>query len=119
MAAVPDFSLWAYRRVLRVWSAEVLPGLRQAIMTMKDLFSEINESRKTMVSLDALNGTWPDLESKARMHSFNARRDLLISAPSMRRCRLLLYVSCARSDPAKSTSSNLPIVLPLDSRTKI
>jgi hypothetical protein len=34
---------------------------------------------------------------------------LLISAPSILRCRLLLCVSCARSLPARSTSTSFPL----------
>lgn len=46
-------------------------------------FSPMKESRKTCVSFEALKGRWAPLRPKARMHSFSARSDLLISAPSM------------------------------------
>ena len=46
-------------------------------------FSPMNESRSTCVSLDALKGRWAPLRPNARMHSFRASRDLLISAPSI------------------------------------
>jgi len=53
-----------------------------AIITILELLGFKNESRKTMVSLDALNGTCELLASRARMHSFSASKLLLISAPS-------------------------------------
>ena len=69
-------------------------------------------SLKTWVNLDALKGTWVSgfvfFSSKALMHSFKANKDLFISAPSALLCRLLLWVSCALSEPAKSTKDNLP-----------
>ena len=56
---------------------------------------DINESRSTMVSLDARNGTCTPgmprfLASSAHTHSFSARSDLLISAPSSLLYLLLL-----------------------------
>ena len=81
------FSLMAYLKVLRVWSAEVEPGLIQAIITIFELSSFRNESLRTMVSLEALKGTWLLFMSKALIHSLRAKRDLLISAPS-----ILLYL---------------------------
>lgn len=72
-----------YRRVLTVWSAEVDPGEIQANMTMWELGDLLkNESRNTKVSLDPRKGTWGAPLSIERIHSFNARRLLLISAPS-------------------------------------
>lgn len=102
-----------------VWSAEELPGFMQAIMTILLEAGLRKESRSTIVSFEARNGTCELFVSSARMHSFNARRDLLISAPSRRRWRLLDWVSCARSEPAKSTMSSLPMPLPWASRTLI
>ena len=102
-----DFMLFAYRRVLSVWSAEEDPGLMHAIITILELLPK-KESLSTIVSLEDLNGTWLLLVSKALMHSFNASKLLLISAPSSCYCLLLFYVSAARSDPAKSTRSSLP-----------
>ena len=70
----------------------------------------MNESLKTNVNLDVLNGTCCSLfpvvflTSKARIHSFKASRLLFISAPSARRLLLLLCV--ALSLPAKSTKVN-------------
>ena len=46
-------------------------------------FSPMNESRRTCVSFDALKGRWAPLRPNARIHSFSARSDLLISAPSI------------------------------------
>ena len=46
-------------------------------------FSPMNESRSTWVSLLARNGRWAPFLPSALMHSFKARRDLLISAPSI------------------------------------
>lgn len=46
-------------------------------------FSPIKESRKTCVNLEARKGKWAPLRPSARMHSFKANNDLLISAPSI------------------------------------
>ena len=46
-------------------------------------FSPMKESRRTCVSFEALNGKWPPFRPSARMHSFSAKSDLLISAPSI------------------------------------
>ena len=102
-----------------VWSAEELPGFIQAIITIFEDYWFKNESRNTIVSFEARKGTCPLLLSRARMHSFSARRLLLISAPSSLRYRLFDCVSWARSDPAKSTISNLPRPLPCWSLTLI
>ena len=72
----------------------------------------MNESLKTNVNLDVLNGTCCSLfpvvflTSNARIHSFKASKLLFISAPSARRLLLLLCVSVALSLPAKSTKVN-------------
>lgn len=76
--------------VLIVWSEDEDPGLMQAIMTILEAWELINESLRTMVSFEALKGMWLLLESSYLMHSFRARRLLLISAPSSLRCLLLL-----------------------------
>lgn len=67
-----------------VWSAEEAAGDTVAIITVRD-FLFVNESFSTSVNFEARYGTCEEFESNARMHSFNANRDLLISAPSMRR----------------------------------
>ena len=55
---VLSFKRSAYLKVLSVWSAEILPGLIHAIITILDLFDrDMKESRSTNVSLDARNGT--------------------------------------------------------------
>mmetsp|Transcript_73177 Transcript_73177/g.214680 ORF Transcript_73177/g.214680 Transcript_73177/m.214680 type:complete len:210 (+) Transcript_73177:1393-2022(+) len=102
-------ALWSlsrslYRRVFTLWSADCMPGEMHAIMTVRDGHRETNASRSTRVSLEARNGTWASLGSPiARMHSFKARRDLLICAPSTRLWRMLDLESAARSEPARST----------------
>ncbi len=71
-------------------------------------FSPMKESRSTCVSLLARNGRWPPFLPKARMHSFKASKDLLISAPSILVCLFAEDVSAPRSLPARSISENLP-----------
>ena len=46
-------------------------------------FSPMKESRKTWVNFDARKGKWAPFRPRARMHSFSANSDLLISAPSI------------------------------------
>ena len=64
----------------------------------------MNESLKTNVNLDVLNGTCCSLfpvvflTSNARIHSFKASRLLFISAPSARRLLLLLCVSLSTAE---------------------
>ena len=50
------------------------------------LLLPVKESFKTYVSLLPLKGKCLWSRSRALMHSFNASRDLLISAPSIRVC---------------------------------
>lgn len=70
-----SFSLSAYLKVLRLWSAEELPGDMQAIMITFDLSAlAVKESLRMRVSLEALKGTWSALSSMALMHYFNASR---------------------------------------------
>ncbi len=99
-----SFSLSEYLKVLILWFAEVIPGPTQAIIMIFDFSDlETKESLRTKVSLDALNGTWVSepffLASKALMHSFNASKLLLISAPSALRFLSFDWVSCALSEP--------------------
>lgn len=72
----------------------------------------MNESRSTIVSLDALKGTCDPLldfwASRALTHSLRAKRLWLISAPSCCLSLLLDWQSWALSLPAKSTSRSLP-----------
>lgn len=117
-----SLSLDAYLNVLRVWSADELPGEIQAIMIMRTRSPPpciTNESLRTMVSLLALKGTCCYPTSSPLMHSFKANRLLLISAPSSLLCLLLLWQSAALSDPARSTNSNLPRARPFESLTWI
>ena len=97
---------YAYRSVLSVCSHEPVAGDTLAIITVREF--PMNESRSTSVSFEPRNGTWPVPRSSARMHSFNAKRLLLISAPSMRVWRSFSDVSAPRSDPARSMKENLP-----------
>lgn len=104
-----SLSLSAYLRVFKLWSADELPGETHAIMTIFELSPLAwKESRNIRVSFDALNGTWSALSSMALIHYFKASKLLLISAPSIRLWRLLLWVSWARYEPAKSTKSSFP-----------
>ena len=116
---MPIFKRCAYLRVFKVWSAEEDPGLIQAIMTILEFPGSRKESRSTIVSLEARKGTWELRVSRALIHSLSASRLLLISAPSIRLYRLLLWQSAARSDPAKSTINSLPAVLPEEFLTLI
>ena len=62
----------------------------QAIITILDLCGSRNESLSTIVSFEALKGTWELRESSALMHSFRASKLVLIEAPSIPLCLLLL-----------------------------
>jgi hypothetical protein len=74
----------AYLNVFNVCSEDELEGEKLPIITVLQLPTK--ESFRTKVSLLPLKGVWFLLRSKARIHSFKARRDLLISAPSKRVC---------------------------------
>lgn len=65
-------------------------------------------SRRIKVSLEALKGRCCSSRPIALMHSFNANKDLFISAPSKRVCRSELFVSAPLSLPAKSMRENFP-----------
>lgn len=73
--------LSAYLKVFSVCSQDPSPGDIQEIITVFELPTK--ESRSTSVSLLPRNGIWVWSLSKARMHSFKAKRLLLISAPSI------------------------------------
>lgn len=77
-------------------------------------FSPMKESRSTWVNLLARKGKWAPLRPRARMHSFKARRLLLISAPSILTCLLALIVSAPLSFPARSMSEYFPFRQPFD-----
>mmetsp|Transcript_1253 Transcript_1253/g.2380 ORF Transcript_1253/g.2380 Transcript_1253/m.2380 type:complete len:234 (-) Transcript_1253:962-1663(-) len=100
------FTLSAYLRVFMECSVFDPEGETHAIITV--LLPPTNESFRTWVSLDARKGRCPFLSLIARMHSFRAKRDLLISAPSIRRRRSACAVSLPLSLPARSISENLP-----------
>lgn len=84
--------------------------------------SPTKESRRTRVSLEARKGRCEDFLPMARMHSLRARRDLLISAASMRVLRsepptlAQFIVSAPRSFPARSMSENFPWSFPVPPR---
>mmetsp|Transcript_18912 Transcript_18912/g.41277 ORF Transcript_18912/g.41277 Transcript_18912/m.41277 type:complete len:213 (+) Transcript_18912:1236-1874(+) len=108
-----SFSRSLYLNVFTLWSAELVPGEMQAIITVFEGQRDTKASRSTNVSLEARKGTCASLGSPiARMHSLSARSDLLIWAPSTLRCRIVDLESAARSDPAKSTSVTFPWMLP-------
>ena len=65
------------------------------------VLSPINESLSTCVSLLALKGKWAPLLPNALIHSFNASKLLLISAPSILVWRSELDVSAPLSFPNK------------------
>mmetsp|Transcript_70233 Transcript_70233/g.205956 ORF Transcript_70233/g.205956 Transcript_70233/m.205956 type:complete len:229 (-) Transcript_70233:873-1559(-) len=102
---------YAYRRVLSECSTAPLVGETFAIITVLQLLPT-KESFSTCVSLDPRKGVWSSCWSSARMHSFRASRDLLISAPSMRVCRSWSSEwSAPRSLPARSMKDTLPCSL--------
>jgi len=100
----------AYRNVFSVCSQQLAAGETLAIIVV--LLLPVKESFNTCVSLLPRNGRCAFDKSNARMHSFNANRDLLISAPSLLVCLLLSTVSAPRSLPARSMKLILPIVRP-------
>lgn len=104
-----NLTLSAYRRVFKVCSASLWQG--DIVPIIKVLQFPIKESFKTRVSLEPLKGVWFLLRSKARMHSFSASKDLLISAPSIRVYLWYSTTSAPRSLPAKSINESLPAAL--------
>ena len=72
----------------------------------------VKESFNTIVNLLPLNGVWCLFWSRARIHSFNANKDLLISAPSILVCFYNWSAwSAALSLPAKSINTIFPCIL--------
>ena len=106
----------AYRKVLRVWSADDAPGETVAIMVVLAK-TEVKQSFRMRVSSEARYGTCLLLPllllSRAHTHSFKARSDVLISALSVRRWVLCDFVSFPRSLPARSTGESFPLSLPV------
>ena len=78
----------------------------QDIITVREF--PMKESLRTSVNLLPLKGMWPWSLSKALIHSFNASKLLLISAPSNLVCLSLSVVSAPRSLPARSMKESLP-----------
>ena len=68
--------------MLSVCSQQEAAGDTLAIIVVFEF--PVNESLSTWVSFEPLNGVCFFSKSRARMHSFSARSDLLISAPSKR-----------------------------------
>jgi len=75
-----------YRNVFTEWSVADAPGETVAIIVV--LESGEKQSFKINVSLDPRYGTWLDFCPNARIHSFRASSDVLISADSVLRCEL-------------------------------
>lgn len=72
------------------------------------LLVPVKESFKTCVNLLPLNGVCFFSKSKALIHSFKARSDLLISAPSILVYLFYSTVSAPLSLPAKSINVIMP-----------
>ena len=90
----------AYLKVFNVFSQHYAAGETFAIMVV--LLFPVKESFSTWVSLLPRNGVWFFSWSKALMHSLRAKRDLLISAPSILVYLFWSTVSAPRSLPARS-----------------
>lgn len=102
-----SFTRSEYLNVFNVCSHDEKHGETFAIIIV--LHFPIKESLSTYVNLDPLNGVCFYSWSKALIHSFNARRDLLISDES---CLVYLFespTSAPRSLPAKSIKFILPL----------
>ena len=95
-----SLTLSAYLKVFNVCSEQLKQGLIFAIIKVRQF--PIKLSRKTKVNLEPRNGLCLFSKSNARMHSFKARSDLFISAPSIFVLLFVSMVSTARSLPAKS-----------------
>lgn len=110
-----SFTLSAYLNVFNVCSEQFEAGEMFAIIVV--LLFPTNESLSTYVSFDPRNGVCFLSRSSARIHSLRARRDLLISAPSILVCLSVCMVSAPRSLPAKSMKLILLYSRPLCLRT--
>ena len=95
-----SLTLSAYLNVFKVCSEHDKQGLILAIIKVRQF--PIKESLNTKVNLLPLKGLCLFSISKARIHSFNANNDLLISAPSIFVFLFVSIVSTALSLPAKS-----------------
>lgn len=103
----------AYRNVFIVWSAEEAPGETVAIIVVR-ASDDVKQSFKIKVNFEARYGTcFEDPLSNARIHSFKANKEVLISELSVRLWRLCDFVSEPRSLPARSTRDNLPLSFPV------
>ena len=113
-----SFTLSEYLKVFKVCSQDPLAGEILAIMTVRQ-FPPVKESFKTYVSLLPLNGRCFFAWSRARIHSFRAKRDLLISAPSTLLCLPESDVSAPLSEPARSMKLIFPKFFPFGSLSEI
>lgn len=104
-----SFTLSAYLKVFRVCSQHELAGETLAIIVV--LLFPVKESFRTYVNLLPLKGRCFFSMSRALMHSFRAKRDLLISAPSILVCLFWSIVSAPLSLPAKSMKLIFPYAL--------
>ncbi len=102
------FALFAYLSVFIVSSFYELAGLMVAIITVLQL--PPRESFSILVSLESLKGTKKPffvLSPRALMQFANARREVLIFAPSLN-LMPLFSVTVPLSEPARSISDNFP-----------
>ena len=100
-----SLTLSAYLSVFKVCAQQLEAGEMLAIIVVFEL--PVKESFRTCVSLLPLNGVCFLSRSKALMHSFSAKRDLLISAPYILVVLSDWMVSAPRSLPAKSMNDIL------------
>lgn len=124
----------SWQSEIKKWTKILQWLIRTYVLTIQVLaLSPMKESRKTNVSLLALNGKWAFFLPSARIHSsitnfdewnlrtlhihrlqskkwytFKANKLLLISAPSIRVVRSDETVSAPLSLPAKSIKENFP-----------
>lgn len=105
MSFFNSFTRSAYLNVFNVCSQQPKAGEIFAIIVVFEF--PTNESFKTCVNLLPLNGVCVLFWSKALIHSLRARRDLLISAPSIFVYLSVLIVSAPLSLPAKSINDIL------------
>lgn len=101
-----SLTLSAYQRVFRVVSEDLTDGATFPIIKVWQF--PINDSLRTIVSLEPQKGRCCLAESKALIHSLRASKDLLISAPSYLVWVLLVLTSLPRSFPARSINEIWP-----------
>lgn len=109
-SVLSSFTLSAYLNVLRVCSEQLNPGETFAIMTV--LQFPVNDPLRTWVSFEPRKGVCYFSKSIALIHSLRAKRDLLISAPSIQVYLSVSIVSAPLSEPARSIKLIIPNTLP-------